>query len=162
MLIALVACMADDWTGVPWQPADTGGTAVGAPSPLIGAWVSSGEDVSDLLAGPPFYYVSVDATFDASGTYTVDATDTDGGLWPVRGSFDTTAGSPGTVLLAQTEPYEAEAIGIWQVEGDVLQWEVVQTVPDYGFTPPTPETGFGSSAGGGLVTGANLQTYRRP
>jgi hypothetical protein len=69
--------------------------------------------------------------------------------------------SPATIVLTQTSPYAATAEGIYQVDGDTLTYEVVQTQPDYGFLPPTPETGFGSTSGTGLNPGDNIQIYRR-
>lgn len=159
MIAWLVACMPDDWTGTPWRPTDTGGASVPTQA-LVGAWRSEGEDVSPLLAGEPFRYVAVEASFGHDGAYDVVATDVDGANWPVAGRFVAVDGAPGTVVVSQSEPYEATAEGIWQVDAGVLSWEIVQTIPDYGFTPPTAETGFGSSAGAGLAAGANLQRFR--
>jgi hypothetical protein len=69
--------------------------------------------------------------------------------------------SPGSITLTQASPYAATAVGIYQVDGDTLTYEVVQTLPDYGFTPPTSETGFGSTSGPGLDADVNIQIYQR-
>ena len=42
-----------------------------------------------------------------------------------------------------------------------MTYEVVQTVPDYGYTPPTPTSGFGTTSGPGVSAGDNVQIYRR-
>ena len=72
-----------------------------------------------------------------------------------------TSTEPGVVSLEQEEPYEAKASGIFAVDGAVLTYEVVQTEPDYGFSPPTPQGGFGSTNGPGVGPGDNVQTFRR-
>jgi len=69
------------------------------------------------------------------------------------------ATDPGTISLSQSVPTEATAEGIWQVSGTTLTYEVVQTDPDFGFTAPTPEAGFGSTAGPGLTPDINVQVY---
>jgi hypothetical protein len=162
LALPLVGCMPDDWDGQPWtgpggSPADTGATGPA----FVGGWISEGADLSELFAADPFRYVRVEASFGADGGYAVTSTDADGAAYLLTGTFaaDTTT-SPATVTLLQTEPYEAEAEGIWEVQAGALTWEVVQTVPDYGFVPPTPEGGFGSTGGPGMEPGANVQTYR--
>ena len=52
-------------------------------------------------------------------------------------------------------------MGIYEVDGNTLTYEVVQVDPDYGFTPPTPESGFGSTGGPNMTEGINVQVYRR-
>ncbi len=162
----LSGCYVDDWNGEPYtgyegatsSVSDTG--AVPETGGLLGQWVSEGADLSVLLGGEPFLYVRVDATFDAAGSYEVVGEDADGTLWPLIGTWSATEGTPGTITLEQTEPYVATATGIWQVDGGALSYEVVQISPDYGFQPPTPGSGFGSSTGPGLTPGMNVQTYR--
>lgn len=167
LLFSLLACIADDWNGQPYTgpgtaSGDTGGAVVVGDDGLAGAWRSAGADLSDLLADEPFRYVRVEATFDAAGSYEVVGTDADGTEWPLVGTWTAEPGTPGTVTLQQTEPYVATAEGIWQVDGGTtLTYEVVQTSPDYGFQPPTPGSGFGSTTGPGLTPGINVQTYRR-
>lgn len=166
MIAWLLACMPDDYAG-PYSTftqaptADTG-AGVATEGGLVGAWRSEGADLSALFSADPFAYQRVDTTFSADGTYTVDALDGDGNAWPITGTYtvDVTV-APATIALVQQTPYEAEAEGIWSVSGDTLTYEVVQTLPDYGFRPPTPERGFGSTTGPGLAPGANVQTYQR-
>ena len=165
IVVVLVGCMPDDWNGEPYTGPGTvvdtdtdGGT--GSDIGFVGSWVSEGADLSELFAAEPFSYERVEAQFGANGDYAVTSTAGDGAVYVLTGSWVAEEGEPGAVSLMQVTPYEAEAEGIWQVEGEVLSWEIVQTVPDYGFVPATRESGFGSTAGPGLEAGANVQTYR--
>lgn len=126
---------------------------------LVGAWLSEGDDLSELFAP---YYTKITADFAADGSYLVVATDTDGGSTDFIGTWtDDTSTDPATIQLVQTSPSNATSEGIYAVDGDVLTYEVVIVTPSYGYTPPTPEGGFGSSSGPRLDPGVNVQTYRR-
>ena len=162
--LLLLACMPDDYVGpLPAGgnttiPADTGAD----PSTIEGDWISQGSDLSALFAGDPFAYASVEIFFRTDLSYHAEAVDGGGTSYPIDGTYTADAStSPATIHIVQTAPYEAEADGIWQVGGDTLTYEVVQVVPDYGFTAPTPERGFGSTAGPGLAIDANIQVYQR-
>ncbi len=168
LLLTVTACIPDDWDGQPYRgwddigaPTDETGAPIVTGDGLPGSWVSEGADLSDLLAGEPFNYVRVDATFDDAGGYSVVGEDANGDVWPLIGTWEAVEGAPGTITLVQVEPSEAIAEGLWQIDGDALTWETVQTTPDYGFQPPTPGSGFGSSTGPGLAPGVNVQTFRR-
>lgn len=152
----LVGCMPDDWNGEPYLGPDGTGTTEEAPA-FAGSWISEGADLSELFAAEPFSYERVEAVFEAAGGYSVTST-AEGAEYVLTGTW---VADEASVTLLQVTPYEAEAAGIWEVDGDVLTWEVVQTVPDYGFVPPTPESGFGTTSGPGLEAGANVQIYRR-
>jgi hypothetical protein len=76
------------------------------------------------------------------------------GTWSVDDAVD-----PPGITLAQQTPYVGQAEGLYRVNGAMLQLETVQTVPDYGNTPPAGE--FGTSRGTGLSPGDNVQTYVR-
>lgn len=164
VVVALLACAPDDWDGTPYVP-DThtaDDTAVVPGDGFVGSWRSEGGDLSELFAADPFFYTRVDAAFRADQTFQVDATDADGATYRLVGTYvadDST--DPGAVSLSQTEPYEALASGIFSVAGDTLTYEVVQTSPDYGFVPPTPSSGFGSTSGPNMDEDVNIQTYRR-
>ena len=165
LLPLLFACIPDDWNGQPYTGPGTGAPAgdsglLPVGDGIEGNWLSQGADLSELLANEPFNYVRVDAMFEANGDYSVIGEDADGETYPLSGTWTTVAGTPGTITLTQTEPYDATAFGIWQVDGSVLTYEVVQTAPDYGFQPPSAGAGFGSSTGPGLSPGVNVQTYR--
>ena len=128
----------------------------GQPRDLIG------ENVSVLFAGDPFNYVSILAQFNGDGSYTVRATDADGQQGTLSGAYtaDNTT-EPATIVLVQANPYTATAEGIWDVSGSTLTYEVVQTDPEYGFAPPTPESGFGTTSGPNIEAGVNVQVYVR-
>jgi hypothetical protein len=164
----LAGCFPDDWDGSPYVPpgsttlplSDTSGEVEGPA--LVGRWRSEGGDLSPLFSGEPFRYVRVEAEFGGGGAYVVTSVDGNGAQYVLTGTYTVDEGTtPATVSLLQEEPYEAEAEGIWEVDGDLLRYEVVQTVPDYGFVPPSPDEGFGSTAGPGLSPGNNVQVYRR-
>ncbi|MFZ5480045.1 MAG: hypothetical protein ACOZNI_24990 [Myxococcota bacterium] len=129
---------------------------------IVGDWVSEGEDISDLFADEPFSLVRIDATFEADGTYRVDVENADGANASFAGTYVTgTSTTPATITLTQTVPSNATATGIYEVDGDTMTYEVVQTVPDYGYTPPTPESGFGTTGGPDMTAGINVQIYVR-
>lgn len=174
-LLALLACMEDDYTGPSADSGDTGaadtaaddtgagdtgGDTNGTDLALVGDWRSEGDDVSALLAY--FDIVQVDATFSADGTYLVTSLDGDGQQTEYVGTYVADDGTtPGSVTLTQSSPYAATSVGIWQVDGATLTYEVAQTQPDYGWSPATPESGFGSTSGGNLDPGDNVQVYVR-
>lgn len=137
---------------------ETGGDT--GPDSIVGDWLSDGDNISVLFAGDPFNYVSILCHFGGDGTYTVQATDVDGQQGTLSGTYaaDNTT-EPGTIVLTQANPYTATAEGIWDVSGTTLTYEVVQTDPDYGFAPPTPESGFGTTSGPNIEPGVNVQVY---
>lgn len=140
---------------------DAGTTAAAcADSSLLGTWLSEGADVSPLFTSVD--YDSVQATFGSDCSYQVLAVTGAGDSYDINGTWSADEGTdPATIVQTQAQPYEATADGIWQIVGDTLTFEVVQTDPDYGFTAPTPTSGFGSTAGQGLSAGDNTQTYQR-
>lgn len=164
-----VACVTDDDTKTTGDTGDTTDTVTDTtdtqtdPAAAIqGDWVSAGDDVSALLQ--LFTFTQIDATFNADGSYTVSALNAAGQTSVFAGTYvvDTTT-DPRGITLSQTAPLEGTSVGIWQVDADgVLSYEVVQTVPDIGATPPTPEGGFGSTVAAGVNTGDNVQIFRRP
>ena len=168
-LLALLCagCFPDDWDGKPYQPYttpvgtdDTG--AVATDDGIVGTWVSEGSDLSDLFAGLPFFYVWVEASFRADGQVFTEIRDRDGATYTTSGTWTTdTSTDPATISLQQTEPYVAALAGIYAIDGDTMTYEVVQLTPDYGYQAPTPELGFGSTAGPNLVPGINVQTFER-
>ncbi len=174
MILALLfaACIPDDVaddSGTKESTTDSQSTDDSSPTDdseasedqiITGTWLSEGDDISDLLAAGGF--VKITATFKGDGTYTTDATDSRGTTYNLAGTYtvDTTT-LPGTLVANQTTPTAVTAEGIWQVNGDTLLYEVAQTSPDKGFTPPTPQGGFGSTTGPNVEPGINVQTYKR-
>ncbi len=128
--------------------------------PLVGEWLSEDGNISPLLAS---FYVRVVGKFENGGGYSVVATRENGNIDTLTGTYgvglDT---NPATINLDQELPYAAEAEGIWQISGDTLTYEIVQTNPNsYGYVAPTPSGGFGSSSGGSLQPGDNVQIFVR-
>ena len=174
-LFLALACAPDDVTDDTGSPADTAETGdtgdttdtgdtqdTGAGGSIVGDWLSEGANIAPLLSGAPFNYVSIDAHFDADLSYEVVATNADGQTGTLTGTYVASdATTPGTITLSQATPYTATAEGIWQIDGSTLTYEVVQVDPSYGFTPPTPESGFGTTAGDGIEPGENVQVYVR-
>jgi len=170
----LGGCFPDDWNGQPYRPdtdpatqptfatvTDTANPTV-ATDPLVGVWISEGSDISPLFANLPFFYEYIEATFRADGTVVTLIEDRDGATYVTSGTYtNDPSTTPGVVTLQQLEPYEATLQGIYRVTGDELTYEVVQLTPDYGYTPPTPDEGFGSTSGPNLTPGVNVQTYVR-
>lgn len=165
----LFACIEDDWDGKPYNPEvtvvvvdDTAAVVLTGDYPLAGDWNSVGDDISPLFSADPFNYVALAVRFSADGTYTATSTDTTGTQYVLAGDYAIDESVvPAAITLWQVDPFEATALGIWEVDADTLTYEVVQTVPDYGFAAPTPEGGFGSTSGPGLTANSNIQVYRR-
>jgi len=101
----------------------------------------------------------VSADFHADGTYDVYSQDADGQGADFSGTYGVVLSTtPHTIVLQQTAPYAATSEGIYQVDSAQLQYEIVQTLPDYGFTPPTA---FGTTDGPGVSPGTNVQLFER-
>ncbi|MFC1852319.1 hypothetical protein ACFL27_19145 [candidate division CSSED10-310 bacterium] len=132
---------------------------------IVGKWLSSGDDVSVLLASLGF--VSIGAQFNENNTYTVDATDNQGAVTQFVGTYVVAKSSVGniyTITLSQSSPTVLTSEGIYEIDSstdpDEMMYEIVQTSPDIGATPPTPDGGFGSTNGGALGD-MNVQKYIR-
>lgn len=165
-LTALVGCVPDDWNGQPYTGPGgaTGDTGAGgsADSALVGAWLSQGEDLSPLFSAPPFEYERVEGEFLSDGSYSFTTVTLAGDSATVTGSWSAdTSTEPRSIALEQDQPYKATASGVYALDGDKLTYEVVQTEPNYGFSPPTPQGGFGSTAGPGVGPGDNVQIFRK-
>lgn len=174
-LLLGTACVPDDVDGTGWTPlstdsgddtvdtndtvdtSDTSDTDTSAASPLVGDWRSEGADLSTFFASNGFK--TIDVTFKNSGGYTVRAVDTDNEVYDFTGTYSTSGGDPQGITLVQTVPFEATSKGLFAISGDTLSYEVVQTQPDFGNTPPSGS--FGTSSGTGFGPGENVQTYRR-
>lgn len=131
---------------------------------IVGEWFSSDANVAPLLT----LYFNVDslyALFRADQTYMVESYDVDGIKTEYLGTFTQTKSSIDniwTIVLNQSAPSSVTSEGMFgfyfdETEYDMM-YEVVQTEPDLGNAPPTPEAGFGSSNGGALGT-INIQKY---
>ncbi|KAA3635006.1 MAG: hypothetical protein DWQ02_10495 [Bacteroidetes bacterium] len=151
--------MNGDETGV-----DCGGICDPCPEGVqMTQWQSSGSNVAPLLAGDPFNVDSIYVEFDML-TYRVEQY-SDGNQTVLEGSFNQSASGTGNIwdiVLDQTTPSTLTATGIYEISGDgsMMTYEVVQTSPDLGLTPPTAAAGFGSTAGGAFGT-TNVQKYEK-
>lgn len=135
---------------------------------IVGTWFSGGDDVAlglQLLFGTD----SIFATFNDDGTYTVLEYRTVEGVEDTEdydGTYQTGAEADGqirSIMLNQATPYTATARGIFQVSGngDGMTYEVIQTEPSSGATPPTVEGGFGSTVANDQETDLFVQQYVR-
>jgi hypothetical protein len=140
--------------------------------PIVGVWTSEGANVAPLLYGPPFNIRKIVATFKADGSYIVVQTDSSQTSLTLTGIYVAAAGNAPapndkirTITVNQGTPSSLTAEGIYQVSVDAdaitMKYEIVQTQPPLaGVTKPTPELGFGSTAGGAIGT-INVQNYVR-
>ncbi|MBK8493398.1 MAG: hypothetical protein IPL49_21600 [Saprospirales bacterium] len=122
-------------------------------------WQSSGANVAPLLVAL-FQTDSIYAEFGGDFTYKVEQFDALGAKTELTGTYSQAASSVTgiwTIVLNQTTPTAITAEGIFQITGNEMKYEIVQTNPPAG-TPPTPEAGFGSTNAGALGT-INVQTY---
>ena len=133
---------------------------------IVGTWVSKGSDVAPGLV-QLLNVDSIYATFNDDQTYTV-LQYSGGNTSPtaeLAGTYvvgDQPEGEIRSITLTQTDPQSLTAEGIFQVSGNTMQYEVVQTQPDIGAVAPTVEGGFGSTLVGGNPTGTYwVQNYDR-
>lgn len=146
-----------DETGV-----DCGGTCDPCEVGIMGRWQSSGTNVAPLLVNL-FGTDSIYAEFRTDLTYSVEQYDTSGAVLTLEGVF--TQGESGTadiwdITVNQSVPAALTSVGIFSIDGTTMQYEIVQTEPDIGATPPTAAAGFGSTNGGALGN-LNIQTYEK-
>jgi hypothetical protein len=153
-LVSVMACSDDD-------DDDNGGTnPPPAADPWVGQWLSAEGNVAPILVAV-FNYDSVRVWLNDDQTVRLD-THVDGGAWTTtEGTYVVTESATGDVHAIELIYPAFSQEGIVEVtEGtpDVLRLEAVQTVPDIGAVPRTPETGFGSD---GTLGDSNIQTYVR-
>jgi hypothetical protein len=129
---------------------------------IVGEWVSEGDDLSPLLAGPPAHLIRLEADFRADGVVTVALTNERLQRFDLNATYTLDASTdPASIVVVQTDPEPARLEGVWHVQGTVLTYEVAQTEPPIAdVTPPTPSGGFGSTSDGAFGRD-NVQTYRR-
>ncbi len=131
---------------------------------IAGTWESEGEDIAPGLAGPPFNNVRIEAIFNSDNTYNVESEDTEGAIILFSGTWQATApndeGIRG-ITLNQSEPAALVSSGIFRINGNRMEYEVIQEGLT-GVEPPTVEGGFGSTLIGGNPTGEFwIQRYDR-
>jgi hypothetical protein len=153
-MLSFVACSDDD------DDDDNGNTNPPEVDAWVGQWLSAGDNVAPILVAV-FNYDSVRVWMNEDQTVRLD-THVAGGAWStVEGVYTVTESASGDVHAVELVYSAVSQEGIIEVtEGspDVLRLEAVQTVPDIGAVPRTPETGFGSDP---TLGDANIQTYVR-
>jgi hypothetical protein len=147
---------------------DATGGGGNAQSALIGSWLSAGADVAPLLAAAPFNNVQITATFNTDKTYAVLGIDKDNKMLPYNGTYELTESDvPGifNIVCHQVMPQTATAEGMLQIDTTVMparmQYEVVQTQPTNGLTPPTADGGFGSTLYNGKQISTLIQKFSK-
>jgi len=134
------------------------------PEGIVGEWRSEGEDVAVLLTANGFE--SIDAYFEADGTYLVEGYLDGGGKIDFVGVYtqsESNVAGIWNIELIQSTPGSATSVGIFQIEetanGRKMTYEVAQTEPSIvGVTPPTADGGFGSTSEGAFGT-MNVQVF---
>lgn len=155
--LGLSACSDDDDDN-PTGPGGNGGDT----DPIVGTWLSEGENVAPILAS--FNIERVQVTFDDDGTVALSQTVTGTAPTSNSGVYTVTEAATGDVhaiAINYTGTPAFEQEGIFEVisaSPDTLRLEVVQTVPDIGATPRTPADGFGSDQ---TLGNLNIQIYIR-
>jgi len=143
-----------DETGI-----DCGGPCSACVEGAQGKWKSF--PVAPILAN---FADSIIAEFKPNGTYNVDQWK-DGAKINLTGTYTQTKSNVGsiyTIKINQSTPTVISAEGILEVSTDnkTMKYELLQTEPSLGLTPPTPAGGFGSTANGAFGT-SNVQNYVR-
>lgn len=150
--LVLSSCSDDD--------GDDGGTDPVVPKEWHGTWLSAGDNVAPLLVAV-FNYDSVRVFMDPDNTVTLMTHVVDGAWTTTEGTYSVTETAKSGVLAVELIYPAFSQEGIIQVTTDplqdMMQLEVVQTVPDIGAVPRTPATGFGSDA---TLLDTNIQVYR--
>ena len=130
---------------------------------IVGNWLSKGADVAPLLA-TYFKVDSITADFKSNNTYAVTsyAAGVPTNYVGTYAQKKSGTGAIWTIELNQSTPTAVTSEGIFEITkagtGYTMKYEVVQTEPNIGATPPTASAGFGSSNGGALGQ-SNVQKF---
>jgi hypothetical protein len=146
-----------DETGI-----DCGGTCDPCEVGIQGQWQSSGANVAPLLVNL-FGTDSIYAEFRTDLTYTVEQYDTSGAVLTLEGTYQQMESGTADIwdiTVNQSTPAALTSVGIFEINGTTMRYEIVQTAPDIGAVPPTAAGGFGSTNGGALGN-LNIQTYEK-
>jgi len=134
--------------------------------PLVGAWVSQGAGQVAPGLAVLTKTAKIDAVFNQNNTYNVVAIDSSNVAVTFTGTWQ--AGEPNaqgirSITLQQSTPTQLVSSGIFRIDGNNMEYEVIQSQPALdGVVPPTVEGGFGSTNIGGNPTGIFwIQKYVR-
>jgi len=107
---------------------------------------------------------SIYAEFNTDFTYLVEQYDTSGAKLDLVGTYtqeESDVSGIWTITVQQSAPSVLTSEGIFEINGDIMRYEIAQTSPELpGVTPPTPQGGFGSTSGGAFGE-SNIQVYER-
>lgn len=130
--------------------------------PIVGDWLSEGENVAPGLRDLAST-ARITATFNEDNSYVVVSVDNSGSEVTFTGTYETgeeNASGVRSISLEQAQPVSVVSEGIFEIDGNTMTYEVIQTDPDIGATAPTVGGGFGSTVIGGQETGAYwVQTF---
>jgi hypothetical protein len=163
-MLFVIGCKDDDDT-TPITPTPT--------DPIVGTWVSEGLNVPFGLRVAPFKVVRIVATFNANKSYTVVQTDSANVQTTFTGTIsytetthkDTATGSTTlnatifNIVANQAAPSVVTSTGIYAISGSNMTYEIIQTSPNLGVSPPTAAQGFGSTSVGTTKYPIYIQKY---
>lgn len=170
MILALVtplflsSCSDDDNSTTPEQTKD----------PIVGTWVSEGQNVALGLRIAPFKVKRIVATFNENKSYTVVQTDSNDVNTTFTGVYVNTASdfldtlstnaTKGAKIYSitanQATPSTVTAQGIYAISANNMTYEVIQVTPPLaGVSAPTPSGRFGSTTIGGVKNIFYIQKY---
>ncbi len=144
--------------------ASSGTGGGGGQSEIVGSWLSDGADVAPLLNGAPFNYTKITADFKADGSYVVTGLDKSNKLTTFVGTYEdgpSEVTGIQAITVHQDSPATTLAVGIYTVSDTTMQYEVVQTQPTNGITPPTATGGFGSTVYNGMKISTLIQKFAK-
>lgn len=141
--------------------------------PIVGTWVSEGLNVPLGLRSAPFKVKKITATFNENKSYTVVQVDSANVQTTFTGtitysestSSDTVSSSTTkgakiyNIVANQATPTVVTSTGIYAISGSNMTYEIIQTSPNLGVSPPTPAAGFGSTSVGTTKYPIYIQKY---
>ena len=140
---------------------------------IVGTWISEGLNVPLGLRSAPFKVKKITATFNENKSYTVVQVDSANVQTTFTGtitytestssdtvSTSTTKGAKIYNIVAnQATPTVVTSTGIYAISGTNMTYEIIQTSPNLGVSPPTPAAGFGSTSVGTTKYPIYIQKY---
>ena len=162
-MFAMIGCKDEETVTTPTTTKD----------PIVGVWVSEGANVPYGLRVAPFKVKKITATFNENKSYTVVQVDSANVQTTYTGtitytestssdtvSTSTTKGAKIYNIVAnQATPTVVTSTGIYAIIGTNMTYEIIQTSPALGVSPPTPAAGFGSTSVGTTKYPIYIQKY---
>jgi hypothetical protein len=144
-----------------------------AKDPIVGTWISEGLNVPFGLRSAPFKVKKITATFNENKSYTVVQVDSanvqttfTGTITYTESTSSDTVSSSTTkgakiynIVANQASPTVVTSTGIYAISGTNMTYEIIQTSPNLGVSPPTPAAGFGSTSVGTTKYPIYIQKY---